>query len=66
MLLSSKALVVVPFGLEELLEVGLTIDYTRQRGICASAMVRGRERGDEGVRGEGCVSEGACDGCRME
>ena len=39
-LLPSEALVVIPFGLEELLEVCLTVDDTLQRSVCASAAVR--------------------------
>ena len=47
-LLTPKAFVIVSFGFEELLEVGLTVNDTLQGGIGTSAVVR-----DEGVRGEG-------------
>ena len=51
-LLPSEALVVIPFGLEELLEVCLTVDDTLQRSVCASAAVRSgvRVRVRSGVR----------------
>ena len=45
MLLTPKAFVVVPFGFEELLEMGLAVDDTRQGGIGTSAVVRVRGRG---------------------